>query len=213
MTVKNWARVLWYQHQIIVNKQLLVCLGLVLLLPWMIGFREIQLTQAAMVTEVYMSLIGFILIGTVNYPESDRDFSSLLNIKSLSLGKIWMLRVFEEMLITIFFMLVWVIFLHHFNHQILIPVFVLGGVSTAFLWGAIASSIAIITRSMYTGILGALVTFFYIIFGMDKQLTFYPLGLLINPNQTRIMTIIVLVGSVGLLSAALVYNYQRGPEM
>lgn len=48
---------------------------------------------------------------------------------------------------------------------------------------------------------------------MDKQLTFYPLGLLINPNQTRIMTIIVLVGSVGLLSAALVYNYQRGPEM
>ncbi len=106
-------------------------------------------------------------------------------------------------------MLVWVIFLHHFNHQILIPVFVLGGVSTAFLWGAIA----IITRSLYTGILGALVTFFYIIFGMDKQLTFYPLGLLINPNQTRIMTIIVLVGSVGLLSAALVYNYQRGPEM
>ncbi len=102
MTVKNLARVLWYQHQIIVNKQLLVCLGLVLLLPVMIGFREIQLTQAAMVTEIYMSLIGFILIGTVNYPESDRDFSSLLNIKSLSLGKIWMLRVFEEMLILSF---------------------------------------------------------------------------------------------------------------
>lgn len=209
MAIKMFWRLLWYQYQIIVNKQLLVCLGLLVLLPLMVSFQGIELEQGAMVTEIYVSLIGLILIGTVSLPEADSDFADLLRSQFISLGEIWILRVFVEMLLTIFFMSAWVLVLKHFNHQIPVLTFIFGGVSAAFLWGAIAATVAIISRNTYTGILVTLVILFYIIFGMNKRLSFYPLGLLINPNRIQVSTVVTLIGSACLLFGALVYNYCR----
>lgn len=172
MAIKMFWRLLWYQYQIIVNKQLLVCLGLLVLLPLMVSFQGIELEQGAMVTEIYVSLIGLILVGTVSLPEADSDFADLLRSQFISLGEIWILRVFVEMLLTIFFMSAWVLVLKHFNHQIPVLTFIFGGVSAAFLWGAIAATVAIISRNTYTGILVTLVILFYIIFGMNSDLVF-----------------------------------------
>lgn len=196
-----------YQHKIIINEQLSVVLILFLLLPLIASFQDIDLYEAASITQNYVSVAGLVLLGTVNFSESGNDFSDLLRSKSFSVAKVLLVRCGLEIFYLVVIMTGWAIFLRQFNFLISIPLFAFSGFAVALFWGTISSGIAIILDSNYSGMLTVLVLYVYVVFGMDRSAWYYPLALIVSPSNLKIITVIIIFVSLIVLFFALVIDY------
>lgn len=205
----NYLALIKYQHKIIIGKQLLAVLILFLLLSLIASFQGIDLYEAASITQNYVSIIGLLLIGTVNFTESGQSFSQLLRSKPVSITKILLLRVGLSIFYTALIMFSWVMFLKHFNALISVPLFTIAGFSSALLWGGIAGSIAVTTRSTYSGLLIALAIYIYVVFGMSRTTWYYPLALVVFPDRLKTITLLLLFINLILLVSAFLSRYLR----
>ena len=203
----NYLALIKYQHKIIIGKQLLAVLILFFLLPLIASFQGIDLYEAASITQNYVSIIGLLLIGTVNFTESGQSFSQLLRSKPVSITKILLLRVGLSIFYTALIMFSWVMFLKHFNALISVPLFTIAGFSSALLWGGIAGSIAVTTRSTYSGLLIALAIYIYVVFGMSCRVWYYPLALIVSPMMLKLITVIIIFVGLIVLFSALIIDY------
>lgn len=209
MDIRRLFALLSYQWQILFNKQLLACMGLLLLLPSMVSFQAIDLFQAASVTECYFSLCGLILLGTISLPESGADFAELLRSKPINSAQILSLRFGSDLVILVLLTTGWVVFLHQFNLALSIAVYIVAGLAAAFFWGAISAVVGILTQNTAIGFLAVVLAYLYVVFGMSRRLAYYPLTLLVEPNEIKFSTLIVLGISCGALILTLLWAYLR----
>ncbi|WP_412989672.1 hypothetical protein ACLJJ6_01325 [Pediococcus siamensis] len=209
MMVSRWLRILRYQHQICVKWQVLAVAFLWLGIPFIVSLPEIDTGQGAMVTEFYVSLIGFILVGTVNLAEANSDFEELFRSKPIFGAQIYVLRVIWGLLLTAGLMVGWAVVLHHFNRTIGIFPYAIGGLATACLWGSVTAGVALISKNGYPGLLTGLAVYTYVLLGMSPKTVWYPLALLGTPAQLIPKSLVVLGASLGVLGITLGVAYYR----
>lgn len=178
-----------------------------MMLPVITNFEEIDIFQAAAVTEYYISLIGIILLGSINIAESETEFTDLLQTKSCNYFKILILRCINGILLTFLFITLWSFFIAQFNSKISIFYFIFSGCSAAIFLGSISASLSIILKNSYIGILGGLGVWIYLVFGMDRKSNLYPLALSVYPSEFKRITGVVILFSIGILGSTLTGIY------
>lgn len=75
--------------------QLLIASAFLLLTPFLMGVSNLNATNTARVLEMYVALIGIILLTPVFLPEQDKDIRELVGTKFTNMAIVTLIRVLE----------------------------------------------------------------------------------------------------------------------
>lgn len=84
---------------------ILVSIGLLCLMPAIMGIKNLDATQAAQVLETYVAMIGIVLFIPLFFPEQNHDIRDLIESKKMPICQIHLIRFAES-----FFTLIFLVF-------------------------------------------------------------------------------------------------------
>jgi hypothetical protein len=151
---------------------LLTAAGLCVLIPCFIGTAHLTQDTAAIPLEIFVSLIGVILLTPVFAPEQNREIHDLVCAKAFSIVKLFSLRAGYSLLLTSLLIVLFGLFMHTKGCEITLPLLCGTAANAAFL-GGLGMLTSSLTGSTVIGYMPPLL-YYALNLGMGAKLgTFY----------------------------------------
>lgn len=90
---------------------ILLSLLFLLLSPFISGVENLDASRTARVLELYVSLLGIILLIPIFLPEQNKDIRELMNSKFITLTAVHVIRIIQACIVLIIFIFSYIIFL------------------------------------------------------------------------------------------------------
>lgn len=156
----------------------LVCIALLLLSPLVLGIENLAAADTAKVLEMYIALIGIILLTPIFLPEQNKDLRELVYSKYVKASAVYYVRVVEATLILVILLSVYMGVMHYNNCDMEVWKYFLGTLAEMMFLGGIGLFFYGLCDNL---IVGYLIPIFYYIVAMGggaKYLkVFYPFGM------------------------------------
>ncbi len=141
---------------------LFLTLFMLLLSPLIMGTKNLEATKVAAIYELYLSLLGIILITPIFLPELNKEILQLISTKVIHPVKVWVIRLIYSVFIYLLFLLLYGEYLRLGNSDITLKIVIGGFANGLFLGGLGMLSIAI----FYNIAIGYMIPMIYFITAM-----------------------------------------------
>lgn len=122
------------------------------------SFRNLQEFQSAQVLEMYVCLVGIVLMTPLFMPEQDRELWLLERSKRTSMWKVYLLRLLPAVICTMGIVSVFLLLLDNGGSQVRMEKMWLGAVSEILFLGGIGFFVSAVTNQV---VLGYMLAFVY----------------------------------------------------
>lgn len=156
----------------------LVCIVLLLLSPLVLGVENLVAADTAKVLEMYIALIGIILLAPIFLPEQNKDLRELVYSKYVKAWSVYLVRVIEAVLILVVLLGIYLWMLYNNNCDMEVVKYFLGTLAGMLFFGGMGLFFYGLLDNL---VVGYMVPIFYFIVAMGsgaKYLkVFYPFGM------------------------------------
>lgn len=90
---------------------ILICAAMLLLSPLVLGVSNLPAAGTAKVLEMYISLLGIVLLTPIFLPEQDQNIRDLVYVKKTNYIKVYVIRLVSALLVLAIFLLFYMLFL------------------------------------------------------------------------------------------------------
>lgn len=161
-----------------ISLHFLVSVLLLLLSPLVLGVENLPAGDTAKVLEMYIALIGIIMLTPVFLPEQNKDLRDLVYSKYVKSASIYIIRIIQSAFILLLLLALYIAMLHYNNCQMEIWKYFFGTFAEMMFFGALG----IFFYGLFDNlIIGYLIPAFYYIFavggGVKYLGVFYPFGM------------------------------------
>ncbi|MBU3876796.1 hypothetical protein HGO97_013360 [Faecalicatena sp. AGMB00832] len=161
---------------------LLIHAGIALLLlcfsPLVLGVKNLGLSETAKVLEIYVALIGIVLITPVFLPEQNRDLRDLIHSKYTKVASIYSIRVIESILVLMLFLGIYLWFLHRNGCEMDAAMYFAGTLAEMLFLGGLGIISYSLTDNLVAGYMIPIFYYITAIGGGKKFLkSFYPFSM------------------------------------
>lgn len=178
-----------------VTAGILLCLS-----PLILGVKNLPLADTAKVLEMYVALIGIILIPPVFLPEQNPDLRDLIRSKYTKISTVYSIRAIEAVIVLALYLGVYLLILHINGCQMEAPAYYAGTLAEMIFMGGLGLLFYSLTDNL---IAGYMIPVFYYITAMgagSKYLkVFYPFSMTKGSYTEKYW---LLAGGVILMAAA-----------
>lgn len=94
---------------------IIICIGMLLFAPLVMGVANLEFPDTAKVLELYVSLLGIILLVPVFSPEQDKNIRDLVYTKRMNYASVYLIRLAEALAVMAVLLLGFLLFLRA-NH-------------------------------------------------------------------------------------------------
>ncbi|MDE7308242.1 MAG: hypothetical protein K2N61_06185 [Lachnospiraceae bacterium] len=178
---------------------------LCLLVPLFIGTANLDKLSAAMPLEMFVSLIGVILLTPVFGPEQNEEIRDLTAVKYFGIRKIYCIRTVYSAVIIVLLIGLFFIYMNIQNCEVT-PMLAFGTIADALFLGGMGMFVSAVSDNTVIGYMPPL--FYYALnFGMGEKLgKFYLFSMAAGEYKAKLW---MLAAGVLLIFAALFYQYVR----
>lgn len=155
-----------------------IALVLLCLSPFISGIENLALPDTAKVLELYVALLGIILIPPVFLPEQDPDLRDLIRSKYTKISSIYSIRVIESVLVLMLYLGVYLWILHCNGCQMEVLKYFVGTLAEMLFLGGLG----LFTYSLADNLIaGYMIPIFYYVTaigsGSKYMKVFYPFSM------------------------------------
>lgn len=156
-----------------------------LLIPLFIGTAHLDVFSSALPLEMFVSLVGIILLTPVFQPEQNREIRDLISSKPFSIIKVYGLRIVYAVLLSVFFVGLFAVYMKGQNSQITLAL-VLGTIADAVFLGAIGMLASSLTDHTIMGYMASL-CYYALNMGMGAKLgQFYLFSMTVGQYASKL---------------------------
>lgn len=171
--------------------------------PFFIGTSNLDRNSAAMPLEMFVSLIGIVLLTPVFQPEQNGDIDGLVSSKYCSTAKVWLIRTIYSVVIAALLIVLFSIYMKLQNCDVT-AVLALGTMADAIFLGSMGMLTAALTGNTVIGYMPPLL-YYALNIGMGPKLgSFYLFSM-----RTGSCTAKLWLSAAGLLMITAALLYQR----
>lgn len=172
---------------------------LCMLVPLLIGTANLDRNAAAMPLEMFVSLIGIVLLTPVFQPEQNEEINDLVSSKYFSTEKVYLIRIVYSAVVAILFIVAFTVYMKIRSCD-MAPVMVLGTVADAVFLGAMGMLTSALTGNTVIGYMPPLL-YYALNIGMGPKLgSFYLFSMAIGNYKAKIwlfaMGVLMIAGSL-----------------
>lgn len=172
---------------------------LCLLVPLLIGTANLDRNAAAMPLEMFVSLIGIVLLTPVFQPEQNEEINDLVSSKYFSTEKVYLIRTVYSAVAAILLIVAFTVYMKIRSCD-MAPVMVLGTVADAVFLGAMGMLTSALTGNTVIGYMPPLL-YYALNIGMGPKLgSFYLFSMAIGNYKAKIwlfaMGVLMIAGSL-----------------
>ncbi len=149
----------------------IVAMGILLVSPIFFSLSQLDSILAAQPLEVYVPLIGIILMTPVYLPEQNESIYDVVRSKKIDHDIVCVLRLVCSVVVILCMIGAYVLYMKHCGSQVTIRHFI-GSLATALLLGAIGFAFAGIGRNVITGYMAS-VMYYILTFSFGKKLGYF----------------------------------------
>ena len=175
---------------------------LCLLTPLFIGTAHLDVLSSAMPLEMFVSLVGMILLTPVFQPEQNREIRDLISSKPFSIIKVYWVRIVYAILLSVLFVGLFAVYMKGQNSEITLAL-VLGTIADAVFLGAIGMLASSMTDHTIMGYMAGL-CYYALNIGMGAKLgCFYLFSMTVGQYAPKVWLI---AASFVMIAMSLVYQ-------
>ncbi|WP_051411428.1 hypothetical protein [Ruminococcus flavefaciens] len=149
----------------------IVALGILLASPIFFSLSQLDCILAAQPLEVYVPLIGIVLMTPVFLPEQNESIYDVVRSKKFNHDIVCIIRLLCSVVIAAVMIGAYVLYMKHCNSQVTVRHFI-GSSATAFLLGAIGFAFAGIGRNVIIGYMAS-VMYYILNFSFGTKLGYF----------------------------------------
>ncbi len=186
---------------------LLIAACLCILIPFFIGCAHLSQNTAAIPLEIFVSLIGIILLTPIFAPEQNKEIYDLISVKYFSILKIFCIRTGYSLFFTSLLIILFGLFMHINGCEITLPL--LGGtIATAVFLGGLGMLTSSLTGSTVIGYMPPLL-YYALNLGIGPKLgNFYLFSMTSGLYMSKIWLFIT---GLLMITTSLLYQRFRNP--
>ncbi|MCI8589929.1 MAG: ABC transporter permease [Clostridiales bacterium] len=138
------------------------------IIPLFVGIANLDVRSAAMPLEMFVSLIGIVLLTPVFQPEQNEEIRDLVSSKSFSTMKVYLIRLIYLVIFAFLFISLFAIFMK-LQHSDITLILVIGTLIDALFLGAIGMFTSALTGNTVMGYMAGLL-YYALNVGMGNKL-------------------------------------------
>ena len=123
---------------------------LCLITPLLIGTANLDLNSAAMPLEMFVSLIGIVLLTPVFQPEQNEEIYDLVSSKYCNIGKVYLIRTLYSVVVVILLICLFTVYMQTQGSDVTI-ILVFGTVANAIFLGSMGMLTSALTGNTVIG--------------------------------------------------------------
>lgn len=178
---------------------------LCLLVPLLIGTSNLDQKSAAMPLEMFVSLIGIVLLTPVFQPEQNEEINDLVSSKYCSTERIYLIRTVYSVTAAVLLVAIFTVYMKMRSCDVT-PVMALGTAADAIFLGSIGMLTSALTGNTVIGYMPPLL-YYALNIGMGPKLgSFYLFSMAIGDYKAKIW---LFVAGVVMMAASLLYQKIR----
>lgn len=185
------------KHNILLH--LLVCVLLLGLSPLLMGVANLGQQDTAKVLEMYVALIGIVMLVPVFLPEQDQDIRDLVYTKYMKSQLVYTLRILGNVLILMIFLAFYIVMLEKNNCEFPVVKYYFGTLAEMLFFGGMGLLFYGLTDNL---VIGYMIPIFYYIVaigsGAKYLKLFYPFSMVMGSYDEKVwlfLTGVVLIVS------------------
>lgn len=178
---------------------------LCLLVPLLIGTSNLDQKSAAMPLEMFVSLIGIVLLTPVFQPEQNEEINDLVSSKYCSTERVYLIRTVYSVAAAVLLIAIFTVYMKMRTCDVT-PVMALGTVADAIFLGSIGMLTSALTGNTVIGYMPPLL-YYALNIGMGPKLgSFYLFSMAIGDYKAKIW---LFAAGVVMMAASLLYQKIR----
>ncbi|MFU0827590.1 MAG: hypothetical protein ACFWTJ_08650 [Lachnoclostridium sp.] len=187
---------------------ILLCLVLAGISPMFMGTENLNPSKTARVLEMFVALLGIIMLTPVCLPEQNDEIKELVETKYISYTKVIIMRIIENLLCLMIMTGLYIVMLRYNNCSFPVFKYYLGTLAEAFFFGEMGFCAFVLFNQIAVGYLLPLM-YYIIAVGSGKKLlgNFYPFSMTIGSYQEKIY--LAVVGLILLFSGISYLNLSK----
>ncbi len=178
---------------------------LCLLVPLLIGTSNLDQKSAAMPLEMFVSLIGIVLLTPVFQPEQNEEINDLVSSKYCSTERVYLIRTVYSVTAAVLLIAIFTVYMKMRSCDVML-VMALGTAADAVFLGSIGMLTSALTGNTVIGYMPPLL-YYALNIGMGPKLgSFYLFSMAIGDYKAKIW---LFVAGVAMMAASLLYQKIR----
>ena len=173
------------KHNIVLP--LLVCVMILGLSPLLMGVANLGQQDTAKVLEMYVALIGIVMLVPVFLPEQDQDIRDLVYTKYMKSQLVYTLRILGNVLILMIFLAFYIVMLEKNNCEFPVVKYYFGTLAEMLFLGGMGLFFYGLTDNL---VIGYMIPIFYYIVaigsGAKYLKLFYPFSMVIDSYDEKV---------------------------
>ncbi len=158
---------------------------LCLITPLLIGTANLDLNSAAMPLEMFVSLIGIVLLTPVFQPEQNEEIYDLVSSKYCNIGKVYMIRTLYSVVVVILLICLFTVYMQAQGSDVTI-ILVFGTVANAIFLGSMGMLTSALTGNTVIGYMPPFL-YYALNIGMGPKLgSFYLFSMTVGNFRAKI---------------------------
>lgn len=185
------------KHNILLH--LLVCVLILGLSPLLMGVANLGQQDTAKVLEMYVALIGIVMLVPVFLPEQDQDIRDLVYTKYMKSQLVYTLRILGNVLILMIFLAIYIVMLKENNCDFPVMKYYFGTLAEMLFLGGMGLFFYGLTDNL---VIGYMIPIFYYIVaigsGAKYLKLFYPFSMVTGSYDEKVwlsLAGVILIGS------------------
>lgn len=158
---------------------------LCLITPLLIGTANLDLNSAAMPLEMFVSLIGIVLLTPVFQPEQNEEIYDLVSSKYCNIGKVYLIRTLYSVVVVILLICLFTVYMQTQGSDVTI-ILVFGTVANAIFLGSMGMLTSALTGNTVIGYMPPFL-YYALNIGMGPKLgSFYLFSMTVGNFRAKI---------------------------
>lgn len=158
---------------------------LCLITPLLIGTANLDLNSAAMPLEMFVSLIGIVLLTPVFQPEQNEEIYDLVSSKYCNIGKVYLIRTLYSVVVVILLICLFTVYMQAQGSDVTI-ILVFGTVANAIFLGSMGMLTSALTGNTVIGYMPPFL-YYALNIGMGPKLgSFYLFSMTVGNFRAKI---------------------------